>query len=325
MSATWKANVKNVMGRSAPPIRLIIMDVDGSGFQTYWTLEAFKEHTKLSSGSHNPEDHRTAFHKAVAYVKEKDLIQHILHEPNEALERIERAVFGTDFHHKHPDVQTRIENSFALYPGAKEVLEKAEEAGTAVDLYTNTSSINMLKKLRKACIDPKRFYAIYSLVEENDHDSLNDWKNEYADKRLAKIRLYTKSKPNPGPVKALLEELGISHNETLLIGDSVHDLLCCDGGKNARFGYLENNARELDRRVVPINEALRENALGHEHVMKACPGLAKHSWVTVLSEGFESFLKMIEREENVLGNTFKDALYVRPGFTPAVSSSSLIS
>jgi phosphoglycolate phosphatase-like HAD superfamily hydrolase len=277
-------------------IGALIFDFDGTMVRTYQTLIAFHQFN-LSIYRSSLKPLKSIMQETAGYIqKDDDLMQGLLHNPREVFRRVEKELFGTEVHYMRHSVNCHIEESLSLYPSVDKILDKAKDTGVPVIIYTNTSPINTIAKLKEVGIDSSKLHALYCKVDKNDLETWDAWRRERAhdDPYLRKLRVYSDPKPNCTPVMEVQAEFKLKPENILFVGDGVNDFESCldkNGRPQARFALHKQGAEDVQN-TVRINKRLRKNKLGSQHFYTCC--YKSLGEIMMLHHGFDTLIEMID-------------------------------
>ncbi|MCS6984419.1 MAG: HAD-IIIA family hydrolase [Leptospiraceae bacterium] len=102
------------------------------------------------------------------------------------------------FHRVYRQNYLAREKDIPLYPCARELVQKLYESGHKLTIATGKSREGILRAL-----EHKKLQHYFQAIRTSD---------------------MTKPKPNPNMVWELCEEVGLPPSQTLLVGDTIHDL-----------------------------------------------------------------------------------------------------
>ncbi len=299
----WNTSANSVTLRSRHDewdFRLVILDLDGTITKTYASFAALDKFAMRVSRALGDSDHTNVLDTIAEHVKEGNLVQYILHRTHKTISDIEKALWDTSEHCLSKDVQDCINESFTVFSGAVEFLERAKKAGTAVVIYTNTNPEDTANRLKEAKIDPGLIYAIYSKVKNPDY--ARRWRSTSDSDFKDKFIFYSSPKPNCQPVKDLANQFRLCAEEILFVGDGASDFGCVlEDPKDlkskvyATFALQEEGAKHAGD-TIQINRLLRgeTHPLGLEHFKATYPDAHEHRHVFIFHKGFKSLLKMMD-------------------------------
>ncbi|NDA63746.1 MAG: hypothetical protein EBX50_17205, partial [Chitinophagia bacterium] len=242
--------------------------------------------------------------KLIYEVREKNLIQPLLHEPEETVTALAISYARDNSIELDPDfsiekvdgLKQNIENSFKPFSGVLAFLKSLYEADVPFNIYTNTGPEDTAKRLIKMGVPPEYITKIWSRVPIDKPFIVEQWHDAATEAFASKISPYTQPKPNAEPFIDA-QRRGVAADNTLFIGEGLADLGCVIDDStilnqfskfHARFAFQLAGA-EATEFNAGMNEKLRAgHPIGVSHFNRCYPQALEHAGVAPLRDGFNT-------------------------------------